>query len=70
MTAKTYRCSAAGDESYILTHSNLDACNWYIKNTNTGAIVWNGSFDDVSYAIDAAEIDGFEFARIPYLHRA
>ena len=65
MTA-TYKCEVAGDRSYFLSHSNLDAHNWYIKNTVTDQIVWNGAFDDVTEAITAAEVDVFEFARIPY----
>lgn len=58
---QSFTVSVAGDSSYILTHSNLSRRNWFIKNTRTSIIVWNGAFDSADQAIEAAYTDGFEF---------
>jgi hypothetical protein len=61
MSKQVFNCSVAGDNSYYLKNSQFDSRNWYIKNELTGSIVWNGAFDTASQAIEAAELDGFDF---------
>ena len=58
-----FQATIAGDDSYFLNHSLLNHNNWFIRNVNTGIIVWNGYFKTASEAIEAAEMDGFEFSK-------
>jgi hypothetical protein len=59
-----FRCSVAGDESYILRRLNYNS--WYIRNVRTNVTVWEGSdLVTTDEAITAAEYEGFEFPKLP-----